>query len=114
MKDDIKGAFAQLIKKIYINQNFIWLIFTFAGGIIAHNNHMQCLCKLTVILFIIIGISVIFSAIAYTIDYCAKRIYKTKCYTLRYKYRYDATVANPPVCASMDKVHQVDKLLNVD
>ena len=110
----MEKVFEQLLKNIYINQNFIWLIFIFAGNVIAHNYKIPCLCKLTIVLFILVGISVISSTIAYAIVYWSKRIYKRKCYKLRYKYRYDAVVANPPACASLDKVHQVDKLLNVD
>lgn len=109
----MKDFFTQLLKNLYINQNFIWLIFLFMGVCYAHTNKIYCLCRITFVLFVVVGVSVIISAIAYTIEYWAKRIYKRKCYKLRYKYRYDITVANPPACSDMNRLNQIDKLLEV-
>lgn len=109
----MKDFFTQLLKNLYINQNFIWLIFLFMGVCYAYTNKICCLCRITFVLFIVVGVSVIISAIAYTIEYWAQRIYKRKCYSLKYKYRYDITVANPPACSNIEKLKQIDELLDV-
>lgn len=110
----MKDFLTQLLKNIYINQNFIWLIFLFVGVCYAYINKICCLYRVTFVLFLVVGVLVVISAIAYTIAYWSKKNYKKKCYNLSYKYRYDITVANPPESSDIDKLKQIDKVLYVD
>jgi hypothetical protein len=110
----MKEFFVQLLKNLYINQNFIWLIFLHLGLLLAHANKVCCLFKITFVIYIIVGISVISSTIAYAIDYWTRRMYKRKCYKLRYEYRRNATITNPPACSCIDKIEKIDKLLRVN
>ena len=109
----MKEFLVQLLKNLYINQNFIWLIFLHIGLLLAHANKVHCLFKITFVIYIIVGISVISSTIAYAIDYWTRRMYKRKCYKLRYEYRRDVVITNPPACTSIDKIEKIDKLLTI-
>ena len=69
----MKERFVQLLKKLTLNQNFLWLIFAYFGVWFADSNELDCLCKASWIIFLLIGISVIICLIFYTIDYCRKK-----------------------------------------
>lgn len=70
----MKDILTRLMEKIYINQNFIWLIFFYFGVWFADVHDAEYLCKASWILFIASGISVIICLIAYTIGYCKKKL----------------------------------------
>lgn len=109
----MKEVLIQLLKNLYVNQNFIWLIFLYIGLLFAHANNACCLYKITFIIYIIVGVSVISSTIAYAIHYWARQMYKRKCYKLRYEYRRDAVASNPPACTCIEKIKKIDEILNV-
>ncbi len=109
----MKDFLTQLLKNLYINQNFIWLIFLHIGLLLAHANKVYCVFKITFIIYIVVGISVISSTIAYAIEYWVKRMFKKKCHKLRYEYRRDAVTTNPPAYTCIDKIKKIDELLSV-
>ena len=69
----MKETMIEIMKKVYINQNFIWLIFSYFGIWFADMHNAENLSKASWILFIVSGISVIICLIAYTIEYCIKK-----------------------------------------
>lgn len=110
----MKEVLIQMLKNIYLNQNFIWLIFLYIGVWFADKHNAFCLCKVTMIMLIIVCVSVASSAIVYAYEYWANRIFKIKCYNLRYKYRCDATISNPPACTCIEKIKAIDNLLKIE
>lgn len=74
----MKETMIEIMKKVYINQNFIWLIFTYLGIWFADAHNAENLSNASWILFIVSGISVIICLIAYTIEYCIKKYKSSK------------------------------------
>lgn len=80
----MKDVLVQLLKNLYINQNFIWLIFLFIGVCFAHCYKICFLCKITSVIFFVVGLSVVSSTIVYAIEYWARKWYKAKKHKLNY------------------------------
>ncbi len=77
----------QLLKNLYINQNFIWLVAAYLGVWFTQKENYMVLYISSLVLFIIIGLSVVICLIAYTCEYWCKKMYKAKEYKLEYKHR---------------------------
>lgn len=72
------------LEKFSINQNFIWLVLTFFGIWFANKEGEECLGRVLWVLFMILCVSVVLCAIAYTYEYCARKCsnahnHKSKC-----------------------------------
>ena len=81
----MKDAIIQLLKNLYINQNFIWLIMAYIGVWFAKKHHIYCLCKVSFLLFVFIGLSVLSSLIIYSYEYWMKKKYSAAIHKLEYQ-----------------------------
>lgn len=75
---------AELLKKVYINQNFFWLMISYYGIAYAEKHELHHLSKASWVLFVIFGVSVIISLIAYTVHYWTKKWYEAKQHRIDY------------------------------
>lgn len=64
------------LEKFSINQNFIWLVLTFFGIWFANKEGEECMCRVLWVLFMILFVSVVLCAIAYTYEYCVRKCCK--------------------------------------
>ncbi len=83
--------FAELLKKVYINQNFFWLMISYYGIAYAEKHELHHLSKASWVLFVIFGVSVIISLVAYTIEYWTKKWYDAKSHRIEYIKKVIAT-----------------------
>lgn len=69
----------KILENLKINQNVICLVLSYIGIAYAvTDKNLMCLGCMCWILFIVSSVSVIISLIAYTIQYWAKKWYKTR------------------------------------
>ena len=66
------------LKKLYINQNFLWFIVLLYGIRFISKEQDCCIYVVTFAVFAVVGISVISSTIAYAIHYWTRQIFKSK------------------------------------
>ncbi len=73
----------------YFNQNLICFIIGVLCAAGADYCNLHCLMWVSVMLSILSFCSLCFTICFYTIEYCRRKYYKSKCYKLRYIYIQD-------------------------
>ncbi len=68
----------KFMENMSLNQNLIILIVCYIGVAFAGLHNLSCLCHISWLLFIASVISVLFSLVFYTIEYCNKKWRKVK------------------------------------
>ncbi|MBQ8438818.1 MAG: hypothetical protein IJX21_08765 [Alistipes sp.] len=83
------GGDVKILDKLYINQNLICLIVSFL--FLERSRHWccsnyECVFLAMKIFFMLSLVSVVFSLVFYTKEYCKRKTYKAKCHKMRYNY----------------------------
>lgn len=81
----MKATLSQLLKNLYINQNFIWLVVAYIGVWFAQGQNYTLLYWASFVLFVLTGLSVGVCLIAYTIEYWCKKYCKAQEYKIDYQ-----------------------------
>lgn len=68
----------KFVENVSLNQNLIILIVCYMGVAYADMHNLCCLCHISWLLFIASVVSVLFSLVFYTIEYCNKKWNKVK------------------------------------